>query len=72
MRTHAGVCVNQYCLMPSLSSKLIGFPFNLAFSEEAATVFLDGYAKRINEPSHSEDEHRLILLGLSHVLRLGV
>ena len=40
--------------------------------EEAATVFEDGNALLINDPEHSEDEDRFILLGLSASLRLLV
>ncbi|MFK5977196.1 MAG: BrnT family toxin [Sulfurovum sp.] len=33
--------------------------------EEAKTVFDDDYARLINDPDHSEDEDRFILLGFS-------
>ena len=38
--------------------------------EEAKSVFYDEGAKLINDPEHSEDEERFILLGLSHTLRV--
>jgi uncharacterized protein len=38
--------------------------------EEAKTVFVDECAKLIDDPDHSEDEDRFVLLGLSSALRL--
>ena len=38
--------------------------------DEAKSVFVDERAKLINDPDHSEDEDRFVLLGLSSVLRL--
>ena len=38
--------------------------------EEAKSVFVDERAKLIDDPDHSEDEDRFILLGLSSALRL--
>ena len=38
--------------------------------EEARTVFFDERARLIDDPDHSDDEERFILLGLSSVLRL--
>ena len=38
--------------------------------EEAKTVFFDERAKLIDDPDHSEDEDRFVLLGLSSALRL--
>jgi uncharacterized DUF497 family protein len=40
--------------------------------EEAKSVFSDERAKLIDDPDHSEDEDRFILLGLSSSLRLLV
>ena len=40
--------------------------------EEARTVFLDEYARLIDDPDHSGDEARFILMGLSSSLRLLV
>jgi hypothetical protein len=40
--------------------------------EEAKSAFFDDRAKLIGDPDHSEDEERLILLGLSSALRLLV
>jgi uncharacterized DUF497 family protein len=40
--------------------------------EEAATVFSDEHARLIEDPDHSQDEDRFILLGLSWSLRLLV
>jgi uncharacterized DUF497 family protein len=40
--------------------------------EEARTVFFDERAKLIDDPDHSGDEDRFILLGLSASLRLLV
>lgn len=37
--------------------------------EEAATVFSDEQALLIDDPDHSEDEERFILLGMSAALR---
>jgi len=37
--------------------------------DEARTVFLDERARLIDDPDHSEDEERFILLGLSSLLR---
>jgi uncharacterized DUF497 family protein len=37
--------------------------------EEAQTVFLDDHALLIDDPDHSEDEDRFVLLGLSTSLR---
>ena len=38
--------------------------------EEAKTVFFDERAKLIDDPDHSEDEERFVLLGLSSALRV--
>ena len=38
--------------------------------DEAKTVFADDRAKLIDDPDHSEDEDRFVLLGLSSALRL--
>ena len=38
--------------------------------EEAKSVFVDERAKLIDDPDHSEDEDRFVLLGLSSSLRL--
>lgn len=38
--------------------------------EEAKSVFVDERAKLINDPDHSADEDRFILLGLRESLRL--
>ena len=40
--------------------------------EEAQTVFADEFAKLIDDPDHSEDEERFVLLGISSTLRLLV
>jgi len=40
--------------------------------EEAVSVFADERARLIDDPDHSEDEDRFILLGLSASLRLLV
>jgi uncharacterized protein len=37
--------------------------------EEAQTVFLDDHARLIDDPDHSDDEDRFVLLGLSSTLR---
>lgn len=38
--------------------------------EEAKSVFLDERARLIDDPDHSENEERFVLLGLSSSLRL--
>ena len=38
--------------------------------EEARTVFLDEKAKLIDDPDHSSDEDRFVLLGISGLLRV--
>jgi uncharacterized protein len=38
--------------------------------EEAKSVFFDEHARLIDDPDHSEEERRFILLGLSDTLRL--
>lgn len=38
--------------------------------EEARSVFYDERAKLIDDPDHSENEDRFVLLGLSSALRL--
>ncbi|MFM7120081.1 MAG: BrnT family toxin, partial [Gammaproteobacteria bacterium] len=38
--------------------------------DEARSVFVDEGAKLIDDPDHSEDEDRFILLGLSSTLRM--
>ena len=38
--------------------------------DEAKSVFVDEHAKLIDDPDHSEDEERFVLLGLSSALRL--
>lgn len=38
--------------------------------EEAKSIFVDENAKLIDDPDHSEDEDRFVLLGLSSALRL--
>jgi uncharacterized DUF497 family protein len=40
--------------------------------QEAESVFLDENARLIDDPDHSTDEERFILLGLSHKLRVLV
>jgi len=40
--------------------------------EEAKTAFFDEHARIIADPEHSDDEERLILLGLSIKLRVLV
>ncbi|MDP3515316.1 MAG: BrnT family toxin [Sulfuritalea sp.] len=40
--------------------------------EEAKSAFYDEHAKIIDDPDHSEDEERFVLLGLSSALRLLV
>lgn len=40
--------------------------------EDAQTVFADESAKLIDDPDHSEEEDRFVLLGLSSTLRLLV
>jgi uncharacterized protein len=40
--------------------------------EDAQTVFADERAKLIDDPDHSQDEERFVLLGLSSSLRLLV
>lgn len=40
--------------------------------EEAKTAFFDERARLMDDPDHSEDEERFILLGLSGTLRLLV
>ena len=40
--------------------------------EDAQTVFSDERARLIDDPDHSEDEERFVLLGLSSSLRLLV
>lgn len=40
--------------------------------EEARSVFSDERAKLIDDPDHSEDEDRFVLLGLSGLLRVLV
>ena len=38
--------------------------------EEARTVFFDEQAKLIDDPDHSDDEERFVILGLSSAPRL--
>jgi uncharacterized DUF497 family protein len=38
--------------------------------EEARSVFLDENARLIDDPDHSEDEDRFVLMGISEVLRV--
>lgn len=38
--------------------------------DEAKSVFVDERARLIDDPDHSEDEERFVLLGLSSALRL--
>ena len=38
--------------------------------DEAKSVFVDERAKLIDDPDHSDDEDRFVLLGLSGALRL--
>ncbi|MDP2816132.1 MAG: BrnT family toxin [Rectinemataceae bacterium] len=38
--------------------------------EEAKSVFVDERAKLIDDPDHSENEDRFVLLGLSSALRM--
>lgn len=40
--------------------------------DDARSVFADDRARLIDDPDHSEDETRFILLGLSNTLRLLV
>jgi uncharacterized DUF497 family protein len=44
---------------------------NVSF-EEAETVFYDPNGKLIDDPDHSDDEDRFVILGLSKMLRLLV
>jgi uncharacterized DUF497 family protein len=50
---------------PSANEKKHGVSF-----DEARTVFFDENAKLIDDPDHSEDEDRFILLGLSSSLKV--
>lgn len=38
--------------------------------DEAKSIFVDERAKLIDDPDHSDDEDRFVLLGLSSALRL--
>jgi uncharacterized DUF497 family protein len=38
--------------------------------EEARSVFLDENARLIDDPDHSQDEERFILMGVSELLRV--
>ena len=38
--------------------------------EEARTVFFDERAKLIDDPDHSEDEDRFVLLGVNNTLKV--
>ena len=49
------------------NAKKHGFSF-----DEAKSVFADERAKLIDDPDHSEDEERFILLGFSSTLRVLV
>ena len=49
----------------SVNAKKHGVTF-----EEAKSVFVDERAKLIDDPDHSDDEERFVLLGLSNALRL--
>jgi uncharacterized DUF497 family protein len=40
--------------------------------DDAKSAFLDDRAKLIDDPDHSENEDRMVLLGLSYALRLLV
>ena len=40
--------------------------------EEAKTVFVDDFARLIQDPDHSDNEERFILLGMSSTLRILV
>jgi uncharacterized DUF497 family protein len=40
--------------------------------DEAKSVFVDERAKLIDDPDHSEDEERFVLLGFSSALRMLV
>ncbi|MDA3894580.1 MAG: BrnT family toxin [Desulfobacteraceae bacterium] len=40
--------------------------------EEAQTVFFDERAIEFDDPDHSEDENRFLLIGLSHKMRVLV
>lgn len=40
--------------------------------EEAQTAFLDDRAKLIDDPDHSEEEDRFVLLGMSYALKILV
>ena len=40
--------------------------------EEARTVFLDDNARLIDDPGHSDDEDRFVLMGFSEQLRILV
>jgi len=40
--------------------------------EEARSVFLDENARLIDDPDHSQDEARFILMGVSEILRVLV
>jgi len=51
--------------LPTFASTGVSF-------EDAQTVFADENAKFIDDPDHSEEEDRFVLLGLSSSLRLLV
>lgn len=40
--------------------------------EEAKSVFMDEHARLIDDPDHSEEEDRFVLLGIGRALRLLV
>jgi hypothetical protein len=56
--------MNANLLQTQASKHGVGF-------EEAKSVFVDERAKLIDDPDHSDDEDRFVLLGLSGALRFA-
>ena len=44
---------------------------NVSF-EEAATAFADDFSLTINDPAHSEEEERLVLIGTTAMFRIVI
>ncbi len=55
-----------------LKSNYIVITLHICLSEEARLAFADPNGLVIDDPDHSEDEERFILLGLSYALHLPV
>ena len=65
-----GLSLNENVVGSAVEYSDVQTAILLTISVEAKSVFVDERAKLIDDPDHSDDEDRFVLLGLSGALRL--